>query len=350
MTLGRKSGVSLSEVAQRSGVSTTTASMVLSNRWREFRITPATRDQVIAVADELGYTPRRPSKARNLTRSRLWAIFSPTDFDTGPTGEFHRGVLEYVRGEGLDIETIIFPFERGRLQEKADWITAKFAAGAIFLGLGEDDVAFLENQDIDIPIVLANRVAKNWPSVVTDDYEVGNLVLRHFAARGLTSMAMVVPEYSTRSQSLRVVGFADGYSQLLRRDEPGSPDRDVPQARARNDYEGGRAAILELLPELNERTGIFVLNDSMVGGVMHALQESGRSIPEDVEIVSYGNGSINTILRPTVTSVAVPVAQMSFDCARALHQAISLPAGIGHLTRTLDVSLALRASSPAPLS
>lgn len=340
--------VSLAAVARHAGVSTTTASMVLSNRWREFRIAPATRERVTAAADELGYVPRRTPRSRGPVNHRLWVLFAPTDFGTGPTSQFYEGVVAYSSAEDLGIETVVFPFERGRLEDKADWISSGFASGAIMLGLGEEDLAFLEEQDFDIPIALANRASKRWPSVVTDDYELGQLVFRHFVARGLTSMAMVVPEYSTRSQSLRMVGFADGYARFVRRRGAKDADTEVPQARSTNDYAGGHEAAVELLADLPERTGVFVLNDNMVGGVLHTLQDAGRSVPGDVELVSYGNGTVNTALRPTVTSVSVPIAQMSRDCARALHQAPSLPADTGHLTRMLDVELILRASSPAP--
>ena len=331
--------VSLSEVALKSGVSPTTASMVLSDRWQEFRIAPATRDHVLATAKELGYTAR-PQKPRAPERARLWTIFAPLDFDSGPTSDFYRGVYEYAAEEGLDVETVVFPFERGRLRDKAGWISPEFSAGAILIGLADDDVAFVESSEFSIPIVLANRVAKNWPSVVTDDYDVGNRVMNHFNERGLAHLAMVMPEYSARSQSLRAVGFQDTYRQSRN-----SRDDDLPQARASNDYAGGRAAVEELIPGLRPSTGIFVLNDHMVGGVVHALQEHGYSVPGDVEVVSYGNSPINALIRPTVTSVAAPIAQMSRDCARALHQA-TVSADLGNVTRLLDVEIIFRESSP----
>lgn len=348
--MGSRGGVSLAAVAHQAGVSPTTASMVLGDRWREFRIAPATRDRVTAAAEELGYVPRRPSRPRGPLNHRLWVLFSPTDFGTGPTSEFYEGINAYSREEQLGIETVVFPFERGRLEEKAQWISSQFAAGAIMLGLGEEDLAFIEEQDVDIPLALANRVSKRWPSVVADDYELGQLVFRHFEARGLTSMAMVVPEYSTRSQSLRMVGFADGYARFVRRHGAKGAAGEVPVARGANDYAGGRAAVGELLADLPPRTGVFVLNDNMVGGVLHSLQENGRSVPGDVELVSYGNGTVTAALRPTITSVSVPIGQMSRDCARALHQATNLPSETGHLTRLLDVTLILRESSPAPVA
>lgn len=339
--MARKAGVSLTQVALKSGVSTTTASMVLSDRWQEFRIAPATRDQVLAAAGELGYVAKAP-KAKASQRPRLWTIFAPLDFDAGPTSEFFRGVYTYIADEGLDIETVVFPFERDRLCDKAAWMRPDFSSGAIMIGLSDEDLAFLESSDFGIPIILVNRVAKNWPSVVTDDYEVGNRVMRHFEARGLSRVAMIMPDYSTRSQSLRAVGFQDTFRELRR--ESGAAE--IPQARAANDYSGGRSAVEQLLPHLARSTGIFVLYDHMVGGVIHALQENGFAVPNDIEVVSYGNSTVNALMRPSVTSVAAPISQMSRDCARALHQASTVAADMGNFSRFHDVEIIFRESSP----
>jgi len=342
--MARKAGVNLTHVALKSGVSTTTASMVLSDRWQEFRIAPATRDQVLAAADELGYVAKR-SKAKASQRSRLWTIFAPLDFDAGPTSEFFRGVYTYVEDEGLGVETVVFPFERDRLRDKASWMRPDFSSGAIMIGLSDEDLAFVESEDFGIPIVLVNRVAKNWPSVVTDDYEVGNRVMRHFDERGLTQVAMIMPDYTTRSQSLRAVGFQDTLREL-RRAAGGDTSAEIPQARAVNDYAGGRRAVEELIPHLTPSTGVFVLYDHMVGGVIHGLQEHGFTVPGDIEVVSYGNSAVNALMRPTVTSVAAPIAQMSRDCARALHQASTVASDMGSFSRLHDVEIIFRESSP----
>lgn len=339
--MARKAGVSLTQVALKSGVSTTTASMVLSDRWQEFRIAPATRDQVLAAADELGYVAKLP-KVKPAPRSRLWTIFAPLDFDAGPTNEFFRGVYEYISDEKLDIETVVFPFARDHLRDKAAWMRPEFTSGAIMIGLSDEDLAFVESGDFDIPIVLVNRVAKNWPSVVTDDYEVGTRVMRHFEARGLSQVAMIMPDYTTRSQSLRSVGFQDAFREL--RGMPGSFE--IPQAHALNDYSGGLSAVEALLPQLSPSTGIFVLYDRMVGGVVHGLEKHGFAVPGDIEVVSYGNSTLNALLRPSVTSVSAPISQMSRDSARALHQASTVASDMGNFSRFHDVEIIFRESSP----
>ena len=59
--------VTLSDVAARAGVSTTTASYILNGRSAEMRISPETERRVRAAVAELGYRPNR--SARNLRTS-----------------------------------------------------------------------------------------------------------------------------------------------------------------------------------------------------------------------------------------------------------------------------------------
>jgi DNA-binding LacI/PurR family transcriptional regulator len=333
--VARGKRVSLKDVAERSGVSPTTASVVLNGRWEEFRIAPATRDEVLATAERLGYVPSRSAKRQQLPGATiLWCIFAPTDFDSGPTAQFFNGVHQYAKRNPVQAETLIFPFERGRLREKEQWISANFASGAIMVGLDDADVAFLEKGRFDIPIVLYNRVAKRCSSVTIDDYGAGQRVMRHFLDHGLSRPAVISPEHSSRSLSLRAVGFADELKQ-----RPGQhAATPVPQIHAENSYAGGYSAAQELISGPDRPTGIFVLNDQMVGGVMNCLQENGLAVPGDIQVVSYGDNAINTVVRPTVSSVAVPVQQLSFECARTLHQAIDNPEAMKDVTRVLSQS------------
>jgi LacI family transcriptional regulator len=343
----RPKKVSIKDVAQQSGVSPTTVSVILNGRWEEFRIAPATRDQVTETARRLGYRPTRSAKLRSgTTPARLWCVFAPVDFHTGPTSGFFQGVREYTKSNHIDIETVLFPYERGRLVDKAAWISSAFTSGAIMVGLNDEDVAFLEGAEFDIPVVLFNRIAKRCSSVNIDDYGVGQNAMRHFLRRGRTRVAVVSPEYSSRPLGLRTVGFTDELQQAR-----GAEASDaVRQVRAENSYAGGYSAAESLLTGPRPPSAIFVLNDQMVGGVMQCLQANGLTVPDDVDVISYGDTPINSILRPTVTSFAVPVEQMSYDCARTLHQATRHPQVMDKVGRVYDAELVIRQSSPAGAS
>ncbi|UCN13687.1 LacI family transcriptional regulator [Cellulomonas iranensis] len=336
--------VTIKDVARHAGLSSTTVSVILNGRADEFRIAQPTRDVVLAAAAELGYRTPRSTRPRKVeTPTGLWTILAPYDFDAGPTVGFFNGVRAYTREHRLDVETVLLPFERGRLRDKARWLTPGFTSGVILVGLDDDDVAYVEGADLDVPVVLFNRVAKRSSAVSIDDYGTGHRAAEHVLARGRTNASVIAPEYASRHLSVRAVGFADGLRERL----GAAAAEAMPQVRAEISFAGGHTAVRALLERGPAPDALFVLHDGMVGGVLRCLDEHGLAVPADVDVVSYGDSAINTILRPSVTSFAVPVEAMSYECARRLHQAGLHPGATDSVGRVFDAELVLRESSPA---
>lgn len=340
--MGRTKNVTLADVARESGVSASTVSVILNGRSDEFRIAQATRGIVIDAAERLGYEP--PRKAPRITpgaRSALWCIFAPTGFDTGPTSRLFQGVHDYARAHDVAVETVLFPYERGELAAKAPWISREFCHGAILVGLNDDDGDFVESTTFDIPVVVFNRNSKANSSVNIDNYAVGQRAVHHLLQRGHHHFGIVAPPHSSRPVSLRSVGFQDALKDSL------GDSGTLSQVKAELTHAGGVEAATQLLARDPQPTAIFVLNDTMLGGVMEVVDAHGLAVPDDIEIISFGDMPVNTIVRPTVTSFAVPMQEMSAYCAELLHHAQpGTPAAAGTV-RIFDAELVIRASSPA---
>ncbi|MEV4687053.1 LacI family DNA-binding transcriptional regulator [Microbacterium sp. LWH3-1.2] len=329
-------------MADRARVSSTTASVVLGGRADEFRIAPETRDAVLEAARHLGYVRVPSSRRSRASTPPLWVILTPSDFESGPIRQFFEGASAFVRDNGLAVDCMVLPFERGRLSEKSQWITPEFARGAIMVGLTDEDVAFIDEHSFDIPIALYNRTARGCASVVVDDYGAGRTVMQHFLERGLRQFAVVAPPHASRALSLRTVGFSD----TLRQSGGADSSAQVQQVFADVYDAAGFDAAIDAI-SIDERTGIFVLNDQMVARVMEGLTRRGLTVPDDVEVVSYGDSPINTVVRPAVSSVRVPVDEMSLECARTLQQSVTNRDAMIGVIRSFETTLVVRASSPA---
>ena len=55
---------------------------------------------------------------------------------------------------------------------------------------------------------------------------------------------------------------------------------------------------------------LICLNDRIAFGAYQALQEAGLRVPEDVSVVSFDDSDLAGWLRPALTSVALPHAEM----------------------------------------
>jgi DNA-binding LacI/PurR family transcriptional regulator len=86
---------------------------------------------------------------------------------------------------------------------------------------------------------------------------------------------------------------------------------------ARSGYELGRRLSAE-----PSATAVFVANDQMALGVLRALHEAGRRIPEDVSVVGFDDIPEAPYFMPPLTTVRQDFGELGSRSLRALVQAI----------------------------
>lgn len=318
--MGKNGPVGIKQIAEAAGVAQSTVSVVLNNQGEKLRIAPATQERIMQLAKEMGYKPAHRNKyIKNDAIEPIICVFWPTDFDKGPINEYFNGIRKFFADNKLSYETILIPFEMGKLYEKASRISSGFLSGAVMMALTENDITFLQNNKFDVPIILFNRTAVNYSSVKIDDYDVGQKAMQHFIKRGHRRFGIISPDYSSKALSLRAVGYND---EFQRQNSYSDGAFILPVMRGNNSDEGGFFATQEILKSKQVPSAIFVTNDNMISGVMRCLRINGLKVPGDVEVISYGNQTVNSIIIPNVSSFAPPIGEMSYDCARILHNAI----------------------------
>lgn len=316
----RNQTVSVKQIAEAVGVSPSTVSMVLNNRGGEFRIADVTSEKIIQTASELGYQheTRTKRKKRGFSKTLVCA-FCPVDFNNGPISQLYAGIHRYFGELNQKYETIVFPYELGKLKDKISFISKDFMSGAVMMALNDEDISFIEHTKFDIPVVLFNRTAKGYSSVLTDDYTVGYNAMEHFMKRGHSRLGIVSPNYSSRSLSLRSTGYRDKF-----RSSGAEEDGSYSYVTTYGDPSdaGGYAAMEKLLQSGELPTALFVSIDNMMSGVIRRIKEHGIAVPKDMEIISYGSMPFTNIVSPTITSFVPSSEEMSYNCAKLLHRYI----------------------------
>lgn len=72
-------------------------------------------------------------------------------------------------------------------------------------------------------------------------------------------------------------------------------------------------------------TAIFCVNDNMAIGVMRALQEAGRRIPQDVSIVGFDDVPMAAFLSPPLTTVRIEREELGALAVRRLIDRAAMP-------------------------
>ncbi|MER7245756.1 LacI family DNA-binding transcriptional regulator [Kribbella sp. NPDC000426] len=300
--------VTMADVAKAAGVSRTTASLVMSGRARELRISEDVEQRVTRAAAELQYRTNMVSVSLRTGSTRTIGFISDTVATTQLAGDLIKGALEAARERGVmlfigetegDAE-----LEQLLLQAMHD----RHVDGLILTSMFTRAIAVPPDAD-GIPAVLLNalpRETSRLPAVVPDEIRAGRSVARALLKVGHRDGIYLIgagpglhdgPPESVASVE-RQIGI---------RDELAAAGVSVAGARACPDWqpEYGVAATRDLLRTARPRA-LICLNDRLAFGAYQVLEDAGLAVPTDVSVVSFDDHPLASWMRPKLTTVALP--------------------------------------------
>ncbi len=76
---------------------------------------------------------------------------------------------------------------------------------------------------------------------------------------------------------------------------------------------------LEALMKLDEKpTAVLSATDEMALGVIHAAQDKGLAIPDDLEVIGFDNTRLSLMVRPQLSTVVQPTYDIGAVAMRLL--------------------------------
>lgn len=297
--------VSIKDVAERAGVSTTTVSHVLNDVPGK-RINSDTRVRVREAADALGYQPNGVARSLRLQRSQILALVSDEIATTPHAGKIILGAQEAASRHGWLLMLVNSGGDAHVEGQEIQALRRRQVDGFIYATMYHREVAVPEVLR-DVPTVLLDARTDDpaYASVVPDEVDGGRTATRILVEAGHRKIGFAcnvddIP--ATR-------GRLDGYRQELEAGGMVYDDRLVEAATS--DAAGGREAGRRLLGLEHRPTAIFCFNDRMAMGVYQAAAELGLRIPHDLSVVGFDDQElIADGLLPGLTTVALPHHEM----------------------------------------
>ena len=353
MSTGRPQGAwrpTLDQVADFAGVSRATVSRVINGVQT---VDPKIRDRVELAIAATGYVPNLAARSLVTRRTDSVAlIISEPDRHTSASdaaflnriftdpyfGRITAGAQEVLRPNGIHL--VIIPADSATHHQVVRYIRQGHVDGVLLVSSLPSDRLPEQLSELGVPMVVSARPGpKVTASYVDVDQTAGaRLAAEHLVARGCRHLATITGPLDTPVAQDRLSGFRTALSGF-------QPDPD--QIRyVEGDFTraGGEAAARQLLADLPELDGLFVANDLMAEGVLIALQDAGRRVPEDVAVIGFDDSSAALACRPPLTTVRQPVEEMAAEMSRLLLAQINEPE---RLTRSVffQPSLVLRQSA-----
>jgi len=297
----------MADVARLAGVSSQTVSRV-SNGYAG--VNEETRQQVLAAMRELGYRPN--SAARALKRGEFRTIGVIT-FGLSTTGNVR--TLEAIatsaahEGYAVTLLPVAVPTQdevRGAFSRLGE-----LAVDAVIVIL---EVHLLDAVTLSLPphikVVVADSDAGDRYTVVDTDQAGGSRdAVRYLLGLGHeTVWHLAGPEESFAAQRR-----ADAWRAEL----AGAGRTAPPLVRGDWSAESGYRAGLELA-EQRDCTAVFAANDQMALGLLRALHERGRYVPEDVSVIGFDDIPEAGSFLPPLTTVHQDFAEVGRRCVEGV--------------------------------
>ena len=306
----KKSVVTLRDVAQQSGVSTATVSIVLNNAPLARYIPPSTKARIGTAAKKLGYRPKLVSRFLGAKGNHTVGVMV---FDI--TDPFCTLILRGV--ENSLYQAAYLPIftdahnQRGRFERYLEMLLARPVEGLIvianWLFVDIDLLADLEKRNI--PAVQIGRELRTGSisSVMVDNEAGAHLAMEHLYSLGHRKIAFIrgpkmlgdsIPRWHGVRAFARSVGLEIEPSFVV--DLPDSLDPN-------SGFEGGFKLTEELLKHKKRFTALMAFDDMTAFGAIRGLARGGLKVPEDCSVIGFDDVIPAGFSVPSLTTVRQPM-------------------------------------------
>ena len=332
--------LTLEQIGERAGVSRSTVSRVLNDHPE---VRPEVRARVRAVIEETGYSPNPAARALVSNRSGLIGLVMLTDVDELFGDPYYSALVNGIQRGCLEHDLIFSIFPVVSADGGAEVLTGQIANGlvdGVIVTAGprsEQVIASLRTRATKVVVIGHPVDDRDIVRIDVDNRSGGALAANHLIDLGYERIGFIGPggEYVFGVERL------DGFRDAMQRDGR-SVDERLVRLGEPSEAAGYRAALSMLA---DRPDAIFVATDTMAMGVMRAIRERGRRVPDDVAVVGFDGLPTSPPSDPPLTTIVQPAADVGAAAVAMLAGAPDPP----RLT-LLPVSLRVGAScGAAPL-
>jgi DNA-binding LacI/PurR family transcriptional regulator len=295
------------EVAKLAGVSPATISRVLNGT---ATVAPETEQRVRAAIAALEFSPHPVARQLVMQRTNMIGVLLP-EISGAFFSPMLKGIEAGARVAGYDL--LIYSTQNG---QAARPLSEHNTDGLIVFPEGMVESELRRYHRFEFPLVLLHQTPPHdcpYPFVTVENKSGAEMLINHLIeAHGRHRIVYLQGPDSHEDSLWRERGYRDALEAHGLEFDP-----ELVASGGFDEVEAA-SAIENLLMDGVEFDAVFAGDDDAAAGVMAALKQVGRSVPEDVAVVGFDDVPFSRFLSPSLTTVRAPIEQVGREAVRLL--------------------------------
>ncbi|MCK1220678.1 LacI family DNA-binding transcriptional regulator [Streptococcus uberis] len=305
--------ITISDIANLSGVSKTTISRYLNGKYDG--MSEATRNRIQEVIEELDYRPSRQARALKSQYSSIIGIVV-ADISNSYTSRMIKGIMD--RLNSTDYHTIIMDSDLNTKRESKNIkkLLDEQVDGIIIQPIAESSLKY-DFIPSEMTIVQIDRYVEplKWPAVVSDNFLQSQNLGKIIAENGYERVVILTPEIKNASPRINrykglINGLVDNTVEVI--------------VVTTNEIKDIVARDIDIWDQMNQyiyddvKTVLYAFNGGLLYGLIRLLKEKNIPVPEKIGLVGYDDGALTDLFNPEITSIEQNPVEIGHKAAEIL--------------------------------
>lgn len=304
--------LTIDDVARRAGVSKSTISQYLNQRYKY--MSEATRQRIAEVIEELDYRPNGLARSLKQNRTHLVGIIV-ADIDYTLSIQCVRAIESELQNRGIQVLICNADENPEKEQLYIETLIARQVDGLIVFPTGHQSSAYSRLGELEMPFVFIDRLVDgvSTQSLLLDNEIAAKMGVEELVHHGHTRIGMMtlpLGEQGITPRKERLGGFRKAM------EEAGLPLREEYLVSAPAQEIGARLSELMALPE--PPTSLIAGNDIVLAELLKASNRLGISIPERLSVIGIDDADFARIYNPVITTICQPAHEMGVQAAKVI--------------------------------
>lgn len=303
------------EIAKIAGVSPATVSKVINNY---SDVSDKTREKVKKILEEYKFQPKYEAQCLSTKRTWTLGIVYFEESNIGLKHPFFAAVIEAFKKEAEKQGYSLLlgsKSDRLKIDSFLQYFKYRSVDGIAIICSIPNDKEIKEIIESDFSTVVIDMCNNNIASVASDNEQGCRLALQYLYDLGHRRIAHItgMQEDDNCVSKIREEYYRNEMKRL------NLPVKEEYIQKGNNfDFDGGYAAMKNLLKIKEIPTAVFASSDKCALGAIQAVKDVGMNVPDDISIIGFDDSEMSKYVTPKLTTIRQSCDEIGKEAADIL--------------------------------